>query len=173
MLDWVVTAHGEAGCSPIVVATTAERVGDVPEECIIAFDSMGMEGPRAGLLAGLRAAREYGENWAWLSPVDVPALDSGLLPVLMDAVKEGCAVMPISDAGAEPLLGVVPIEEALSILERPGGWQGSVRDLYDDLVAIEVGEEVWRARGVHEACFWNANRRADLSRIEKWVTESR
>ncbi len=173
LLDRVIEVHRLAGCSPIIVAVRGDA-SRVPSDCIVALDAAGAAGPRAGLKAGLDAAATAGAEWAWLSPVDVPLLDPMLLSVLAgarEAMDE--AVMPVSDEGDEPLLGLVEVAAMLRALAASSDGRSSAASLYGLLMFRRLVVADLEDSSIDESCFLNVNRPGDLMRASDLLTDRR
>ena len=67
------------------------------------------QGPMAGLLAGLRAAAEYGADAVLTSPCDTPNVTPDLFRTLCEAYQPGVAVTACSGGRLHPLHGVYPV----------------------------------------------------------------
>lgn len=122
LLDWVLASMRQVAPCLVVVRAAGqvlplERPGD--DDVLVVDDLRPAEGPVVGLLSGLQAAST---PLALVASCDVPLVQPAVLRLLLDALGDADAAIPVVDGRAQPLVAayrVAPAAAALSAaLER-------------------------------------------------------
>lgn len=130
----------------VVMASDAVSVTAFPEGVTLVRDPVAFEGPLAGLLTGLGAARE---PIALVVGGDMPSLVGAILEAMLaelDAPDGAEAVVLEHEGRARPLPMVVRRETALAVAERlilDG--ERRLRVLAETLATRVIPESTWRA----------------------------
>lgn len=147
----------------VLVVAAPDANPALPAGVTLVHDAIAYEGPLAGLLTGLRAARE-----------PVVLVVGGDMPTLVAAVIESMlrgldapdvdAVILEADGRARPLPMVVRRERALAAAERlVGSGERRLGALPEDLVTRILAEATWRAIDPEGRSIRDIDRPADLS----------
>lgn len=147
----------------VLVVAAPDANPALPAGVTLVHDAIAYEGPLAGLLTGLRAARE-----------PVVLVVGGDMPTLVAAVIESMlrgldapdvdAVILEADGRARPLPMVVRRERALAAAERlVGSGERRLGALPEDLVTRILAEATWRAIDPEGRSVRDIDRPADLS----------
>jgi molybdopterin-guanine dinucleotide biosynthesis protein A len=110
-------------------------------------DEQGIEGPLAGLIAGLRWAEAAGAGGLLVLAVDLPRLDSALLRSLVTGSTPTCGVVCRTQWGYEPLCASYPPGALACAVEMA---QAGERKL-QNLVARLVEEGAMKVRNFSES----------------------
>ena len=132
-------------------------------------DFLGM-GPAAGVLAGLRYARENGFGLVATAPCDAPFAPSDWLARLVDAMRPGIDVCVVeSDHGVEAAFALWRIEMARAVETALKADERSLRNVIRGMRAARVRFEP----GGDVDAFWNLNRPEDLALANAWLRRRR
>lgn len=124
---------------------------------LVSDDPAGPRGPLAGVLAGLRWAREGGHAYLAVSPCDTPLLPRDMFAVLFDGLGDAIAAHAITSGGPHPLCSLwrtSALEATAAALA--GGSHPSAQGLLADLGARQV-------RFADARAFANANTPEELA----------
>ena len=128
----------------VIVVLSTDAVAAVPPDVRVVHDPAPFEGPLAGLLAGLGAARE---PVVLLTAGDMPELQPAVVEALLAASASAdvnAAVLEEADR-ARPLPMVVAREAALQAAERLiEAGERSLRALVEALTTTVIAEATWR-----------------------------
>jgi molybdopterin-guanine dinucleotide biosynthesis protein A len=145
----------------VAVAVRDERQADgcgLP----LLFDAGGVEGPLAGLVAGLRFAGEAACEGVLTIPADMPFLPTDLADRLSSAVTGRRAVIAASGGHLHPVCGLWPT----SVIEKvPGYLSTGSRSLRGFAEAVGYVVVEWSADPADP--FFNVNAAEDLAAAEQ------
>jgi molybdopterin-guanine dinucleotide biosynthesis protein A len=133
-----------AFATEVIVVLSTDAVAAVPLDVRVVHDPAPFEGPLAGLLAGLGAARE---PVVLLTGGDMPELQPAVVEALLVAgASAGVNAAVLEEAGrARPLPMVVAREAALQAAEHLiDAGERSLRALAEVLTVTVVPEASWR-----------------------------
>jgi molybdopterin-guanine dinucleotide biosynthesis protein A len=128
----------------------------------VTHDAVEGQGPVAGIVAGLRAARR---SRALVVAVDMPCLREDVLRLLAAAAPEADVVAPVVDGRPEPLCAVYATRAAEPMAEALARDVRKITDAFAGLTVRWVEESALRALDPELRSFWNVNRPDDLARI--------
>lgn len=105
------------------------------------------QGPLAGLLAGLRAARDHGRRGLLVCPCDTPEVDSAMLARLCHAweADRSWAVVAGSGGQLHPLHGVYPVSAFEALVTWLGNGERRVQGFARHIGAQELDCSEWRS----------------------------
>lgn len=156
-----VAAKVSAACDPVLLATgTPGRLGDLgyPEVA----DERPDGGPLAGIVAGLAASPH---PLLAAVAVDMPHASPDVLRLLTQLHDGEDAVVPVTDAGPEPLHAVYSTQALHALRDRLRDGALALREALEGLRVREVGPEGWRVADPSERFALNLNVPADLDRL--------
>jgi molybdopterin-guanine dinucleotide biosynthesis protein A len=143
-----------------IAVRNREQVGHI--EAMLLFDEPNVSGPLAGLIAGLKFAREQGCDLLLTIAADMPFLPSDLPERLRRAIGNCCCALPSSGAHVHPVCGL---------------WRTSALEEGDDYVAAGrrslkgfaefIGATIveWPSEPLDP--FFNTNKAEDLASAER------
>ena len=126
----------------VVVAPDPTEVPALPADVTVVHDTLAFEGPLAGFLAGLGAARE---PIALVVGGDMPSLVGAVLEAMLAESDAHGAVILEQDGRPRPLPMVVRREPALATADHLiGAGERRLRALASALAAHVLPESTWR-----------------------------
>jgi molybdopterin-guanine dinucleotide biosynthesis protein A len=173
LLQWMVDAV-TAECAPLVVVRAPGQelpaLAWAPAPVLVVEDFAAEQGPVAGLISGLRAAKTAA---AFVTSCDAPLLRTAVIRGLGEALGESEAAVPRVDGRAQPLLAVYRVAPALRALEA--AYQSGERRLIAALAPLQTAwldDDALRRLDPDLASFRNANRPETLAEIEAVLAAS-
>jgi len=164
MVEWVVEAARAVAGEVIVCVAPGDRVAGLAGVLEVE-DEAAFEGPLAGLVGGMRAAR--GE-WVLALACDMPLVAAPALEVL--AGRRGHdvdAVVPVVGGFEQPLVALYRRSTALPEMERArAAGERSVRGALAELRVARVPEADFRSADPGLLSFQAANTPEELRRLE-------
>lgn len=152
------------------IALSVRRSGDPISHLPLIVDEPGVEGPLAGLIAGLSWAQSCGLSWLHIRPCDAPYLPCDLAQRLLEAaILAGTpAALPESHERLHPACGLWNVELARLAAARATNAKRSLIGL-----ALDAGYAVasWGAPAPDP--FLNINTLEDLAQAEAALAASR
>ena len=150
-------------CDEVVLAGRA-----VPGiEGRVVTDALGAEGPLAGIVAGLLAARR---RLCVVAACDMPAIDPGVVALLLDAAERLSGTQVAVCAGASSLLEPLPLATPASAAPAFGAALAagvrSIRGAIERLRVEVVPAAAWRAIDPAGRTFESWNSPADVRDLE-------
>ena len=126
----------------VVVAPDPTAIPALPADVTVVHDTLAFEGPLAGFLAGLGAARE---PIALVVGGDMPSLVRAVLEAMLAELDVHGAVILEQDGRPRPLPMAVRREPALATADRLiGAGERRLRALASGLTAHVIPESTWR-----------------------------
>ncbi len=162
-----------AGAAPLIVVGRPEgdetlRRAAPGRRFTIAHNRDADRGMLSSVDAGMRAAQKAGAAWAWILPVDCPAVSAATCALLADAVRgtETAAAVPEHDGrrGHPVLLGPDAAQAVRASVGRgaEGTLAGVLGTLGDRVLIVPVGDL---------AVVDNVNRPGDVERLRARLQE--
>ena len=144
----------------------------VPDGVRVVPDPMPHRGPMAGILAGLRLARQAR---LLVIPVDMPMLTPSFLRFLVDVDPGAAVTVPRWQAGLEPLVAVYHKVCAAALTELVEHGTTAIHAFITStgLRVRHVDEPELRAHGDPARLFLNINTPEDLTRAEAVLGDHR
>ena len=128
-------------------------------------------GPAAGVLAGLRHARQYGFRLVATVPCDAPFAPADWVARLVEALATGIDVcVAESVRGREAAFAIWRVETARAVESALKEDERSLRKVMERVRAAQVRFEPAGAGEVD--AFWNLNQPADLALANDWVDKT-
>jgi len=128
----------------------------------VTHDAVEGEGPLAGIVAGLRAARA---PRALVVAVDMPCVDARVLALLARAAPDADVTAPVVGGRAEPLHACWAVRAADALAAALAGGVRKVTDAWAGLAVHAIDEVAIRAVDPELRTLWNVNVPEDLERI--------
>jgi molybdenum cofactor guanylyltransferase len=147
-------------CDPVFIAAGRRRLE--VDGCETLADAAQGYGPLGGLVAALRATPH--EHLAAVA-VDMPWIDTRLIRLLLDAIGDHDACVPLTRGGPEPLHSVYALSAIDTCEAALTGTDRSLRGVLGGLRVRYVAEDEWRASGVDPGFAHNVNTPADLAAL--------
>ena len=146
------------------VVAVAVREEEQAEGCglPLLFDAEGVEGPLAGLVAGLRFADRAGCDGVLIIPADMPFLPSDLADRLSSAVTSGQAAIVASGGHLHPVCGLWPTSAIETV---PAYLETGSRSLRGFAAAVGYVAVEWPVEPADP--FFNINAVEDLAAAER------
>lgn len=137
-----------------------DQLGDVGFPILV--DDPAIEGPVAGLVAGLRFGREAGAETMLTIPADMPFLPADLMDRLEDSLRSGGAALASSGGHIHPVCGLWTV----SALERaPDYLRSGSRSLKNFAELVGFATVDWAVEPSDP--FFNINSPDDLAAAER------
>lgn len=109
-------------CHEIVLASNNVALPDDIPSCRIIPDASEVEGPLAGVFAGLEFAKENGFDMVQLCPCDTPLVNQKIFSDLKEGIGDAECCVPESTIGMHPLHALMKTAEAITSFDvRMGG----------------------------------------------------
>lgn len=160
LLDHAVTQVRQWTDAVAVGVRDPDQIGGSSAEIVL--DDPSLEGPLAGLAAGLRWARGRQSEGLLALPSDMPFLPSDLKDRLLEAIGAKAAAIASSDGRLHPVCGLWRVTALEQLQDYADSGRRSLRGLAQEVGFVAVD---WPAEPLDP--FFNINRPEDLDAAER------
>jgi molybdopterin-guanine dinucleotide biosynthesis protein A len=137
-----------------------------PVNAVLIRDDMDVEGPLAGLIAGLRFALDADCEFLLTIPADMPFLPADLLERLDEEIGDAASALARSGGHVHPVCGLWRSSSSDRIPDYVASGRRSLKGFAETIGRVEIE---WPA--VPDDPFFNINSAEGLAEAERWISD--
>jgi FdhD protein len=156
----------------VVVTNRPEQIAEagLPPDTPVLVDEVPNQGPLGGLVTALREAPD---EWVLAVAADIPYLESDVIRALWAARDGGRIVVPVTDAGVEPLLALYH-RDCLPVARRVlESGRRRVVAMFSELPVVELPFAALQAADPSLRSLVNVNTPGDLADVRESEAETK
>ena len=166
LLARVVEVVSEVCARTVIVTNRPEQIAEagLPADTPVLIDEVANQGPLGGLVTALR---ETTDDWVLAVAADIPYLEPAVIRALWDARDGARVVVPVTEAGIEPLLALYH-KDCLPVARRVlASGRRRLVAIFSEVPVVELPLAALLAADPSMRSFLNVNTPDDLADVRE------